>query len=164
METKETTREVAPRPARSVWSLHDAIDRVFDTWTRGFDVFDLKTPRLFEGAGEALTLPRADVSEDDKAVCITAELPGLDEKNIELTLEKDRVVIRGEKKEDKEEKRKNYYRRERSFGSVYREIALPCEVMADKATAEFKKGVLTVTLPKTPEAQTQARKIPIKGE
>lgn len=165
METKEKTREVtaAPRPGRSLWSLHDAIDRVFDTWSQGFGLEPFR-PLTFEGITPALTLPPYDLTEDEKTVRISAELPGMDDKNIELSLEKDRVIIKGEKKEEKEEKQKNYYRKERSYGSIYREIPLPCEVVADKATAEFKKGVLNIMLPKTPDAQTQARKIPIKAE
>jgi HSP20 family protein len=81
-----------------------------------------------------------------------------------LTISKDHLTLKGEKKEVKEEKGENFYRKERSFGSFHREIPLPCEVLNDKASAVFKKGVLNITIPKSPQAQQEARQIPIKGD
>lgn len=104
--------------------------------------------------------PRVDVVETDKEIKVSAELPGMDENDIELRLDDNVLTIRGEKKQEKEEKDKNYYRAERVYGTFQRAIVLPAEVDADKAEALFKNGVLTVRFPKTTESR--AKKISIK--
>jgi len=116
------------------------------------------------GSGRALESfePRVDVAETDKEVRITAELPGVEEKDVEVSLSRDAITIKGEKREEKEEKGKEQYRMERSYGAFRRSFSLPCEVDADKATASFKKGVLTVMLPKTAEA-AKSKKIEVKA-
>lgn len=106
--------------------------------------------------------PRIDVSETDTQIIVAAELPGLDEKNVEVTLTPDALTITGEKKEEKEDKDKNYYRVERSYGSFRRMIPLPGQVNADEVEAVFKNGVLTITLPKPAEARSQNKKISVK--
>jgi HSP20 family protein len=108
-------------------------------------------------------MPRVDVSETDNAMHVTAELPGMEEKDIQISLEDETLVISGEKKNDLEEKGKNYHRVERTYGSFQRMISLVSEVQADQVEAVFKNGVLTVTLPKTPAAAKQSRKIAIKS-
>jgi HSP20 family protein len=97
--------------------------------------------------------PSVDVSETDKDVCVTVELPGMDEKDIDLAIAENALTIKGEKKTEKEEKNEGRYHIERSYGSFQRRIMLPCEVNTDKTKATFKKGVLKVTLPKTAKAQ-----------
>jgi HSP20 family protein len=87
----------------------------------------------------------------------------LDEKNIEVKVTDGVITIKGEKQEEKEEKNKDYYLQERSFGSFQRSFELPQSVDLDKIEATFKKGVLTVTLPKKPEAQKPAKKIEVKA-
>ncbi|MCX8023516.1 MAG: Hsp20/alpha crystallin family protein [Syntrophorhabdaceae bacterium] len=106
--------------------------------------------------------PSVDVVDAGKEIKVTAELPGIDEKNVEVSLEKDALIIKGEKKEEREEKKESYYYAERSYGSFLRTIPLPDEVDMDKAKATFKNGVLTVTLPKTEKALKETKKIPIK--
>jgi HSP20 family protein len=106
--------------------------------------------------------PAVDVTETDKAYEITAELPGLEEKNIDVKLANGTLSIRGEKQDEREEKKTNYYRRERSFGSFERSFQVPNGVDLDKVDAKFDKGVLTVTLPKTAEAQKAEKKITVK--
>ena len=108
-------------------------------------------------------MPAVDVAETDKAYEITAELPGLDEKNVEVKLANGVLSIKGEKQEEKEEKEKDYYRRERSFGSFERSFQVPDDVEENKIEASFKNGVLSVTLPKSAEARKQAKKIEVKG-
>lgn len=103
-------------------------------------------------------MPAVDVAETDKAYEIKAELPGLDEKNIEVKIANGVLSLKGEKQEEKEEKEKDYYRRERSFGSFECNFQLPDNIEADKIEATFKNGVLSVTLPKSAEAQQQAKK------
>jgi HSP20 family protein len=107
--------------------------------------------------------PAVDITESDKAYEISAELPGLDEKNVEVKVVNDNLLIKGEKQEEKEEKKKDYYLHERQFGSFERCFEVPEGVDADKIEASFKKGVLTVTLPKKPEAQKPEKKIEVKA-
>src|ERR1700760_566153 len=102
-------------------------------------------------------LPRVDVTETGKEVRITAELPGLDEKDVEVTMTSNMLTIKGEKKVEKEEG--DYYYSERHYGHFERTIALPQGIDTDNAEAKFKKGVLKVTIPKKPEAQSSRRKI-----
>ncbi len=106
--------------------------------------------------------PRVDVSETDKEIKVVAELPGMDENDIQVSLENDALILSGEKKNEVEEKGKNFHRIERSFGSFQRVIPLDSEVEGEKVEAEFKKGVLTVTLPKPASALKAAKKINIK--
>jgi HSP20 family protein len=107
--------------------------------------------------------PRVNVSEDEKAVYVSAELPGLDEKDLDVTLTRDALVIKGVKQSETEEKQADYYRMERSYGEFRRVIALPAEIDADKAEAAFHKGVLSITLPKVEAEVKQQKKIEIKS-
>jgi HSP20 family protein len=107
--------------------------------------------------------PAVDITESEKAYELTAELPGMDETNIEVNVSDGNLTIKGEKQEEKEEKKKDYYMRERNFGSFERRFELPEGVDADKIEATFKKGVLTLTLPKKLEAQKPAKKIEVKA-
>lgn len=137
------------------------MDRLFDDFFgRGFGL----TP--FEGGSMdrfGAFNPHVDVAENDKEVKITAELPGLSEQDVEVSLSSDVLTISGEKKHEKEDKGENYYRMERSYGSFQRAISLPAEVQSDKVDATFKNGVLTVTLPKSPQAVQNRKKIAIKA-
>jgi len=101
--------------------------------------------------------------EKDKAYELTAELPGMDESNVELKIANGVLSIKGEKKEEREEKDKDYVLSERRFGSIQRSIRLPDGIDPDKIEATFKKGVLTVTMAKTPETQKSEKKIAIKA-
>ena len=101
--------------------------------------------------------PRMDVAESDTEIVVSAELPGLDEEDIDVSLSRGMLTISGEKRQGKEEKGRNYYRVERSYGSFQRSIPLPAEVDASKVDAVFRKGVLTITLPKTGEAKGRKR-------
>lgn len=145
------------------------MDRLFDRFSGGFfgfpsmrKLFDVE-PLWRDETLPGMTLPAVDVSEDDKAFKITAELPGMSEKNVDVTVTGDLVVLKGEKQQEREEKGKNRYLSERSYGSFQRSFYLPEGVARDKVTAEFKDGVLTVTLPKTVEAQAQQKKIEVKA-
>lgn len=134
------------------------LNRVFeDFWGR----FDRPYLRPFDGLGHFG--PSIDVTETDNAVDISVELPGLDEKDIDVTLTDDVLTIRGEKKNAHEEKKKGYYLAERSFGSFYRSIPLPAGIDTEKADARFKRGVLSISLPKTPEARARTKKIEVKA-
>jgi HSP20 family protein len=106
--------------------------------------------------------PRVDVTETDDEVTITAELPGVQKDNIDVSVTHDSVTIRGEKKEQEERRERGYHRLERSYGSFHRSLHLPCEVEPDKVDAIFRDGVLTVKLPKSAEARSRTKSIPIK--
>jgi len=133
------------------------MNRLFDDFFRGFDI------EPFGGRLGAFS-PSVNVVEGDREIKVSAELPGLDDKDIDVSLSKDSLTIKGEKKEEKEDKGKNYYRAERSYGSFTRTIPMPVDVDVDKAKAQFKKGVLTITIPKTPQALKETKKIPVKAE
>jgi HSP20 family protein len=148
------------RDEEPFFTLWKEVDRMFDDFARGFEI---KPFQAMEGSLGAFT-PAVDVKEAEKEFIVTAELPGMEEKDIDVSIHRDRLTISGEKKEEKEEKKKNFYRIERSFGSFSRVIPLPEGIESEKAQAEFKKGVLTVTLPKTKEAQAAGKKVPIRAE
>jgi HSP20 family protein len=157
-----------PQVWRPFESLRNEIDRLFDEFDGGFwrspfrsSFFDVAPFR--RGEVTSVTLPAVDVSETDKAYEITAELPGMDEKNVDVKVANGVLTLKGEKQDEKEEKKKDYYRRERSFGSFERSFQVPEGVDADKIEATFKKGVLSVTLPKSAEAQKAEKKIAVKA-
>ena len=138
-------------------SLQREIDRLFEDFGRGF-------PSLAGGNGGgngSMLMPSTDVTETDKEIEITAELPGLEEKDVQVNFADGVLTIRGEKKAEKEEKDKNYRLVERSYGSFERSIALPDGVKPEDVKATIAKGVLTVTIP-TP-APAQAKKIDVQS-
>ncbi len=147
--------------------LRQEIDRLFDDFGLGFrwpfrrSLFAAEP--LFRRPLRWPTAPAVDIAEGEKAYEITAELPGMDEKNIEVKVAEGCLTITGQKQEEKEEKKKDYYLQERHFGSFQRSFEVPDSVDPNKIEASFKKGVLTVTLPKKPEAQKAARKIDVKA-
>jgi HSP20 family protein len=106
--------------------------------------------------------PMLDVSETKDAMVVTAEVPGVDPKEIEIALTGDLLTLKGEKEKAKEEKEEHYHRVERTYGTFLRTIRLPMAVDGSKVTATFKNGVLVVTLPKTPAAK--GTMIPVKAE
>lgn len=139
------------RPASNPFSaLQQEIDRLFDGFARNFSGFPARD-----------LMPSMDLSETDKDIEITAELPGLEEKDIQLNVVDNVLTIRGEKKNEREETKKDYHLVERSFGSFTRAVQLPEGVNADSIKAVIAKGVLKVTVPKPAPAQT--KKIDIKS-
>ncbi|MBA4385392.1 MAG: molecular chaperone [Anaerolinea sp.] len=142
-----------------VMAIQNEMNRMFDQFFNDpFTMLSVPTMRSMPDF-----MPRIDVSETDTAMQVTAELPGMDEKDIQLSLENDALIISGEKKNDVEEKGKNFHRVERTYGSFQRVVPLMSEIQADKVEASFRNGVLNITLPKTPAAARQAHKIAIKS-
>lgn len=137
-------------------SLQQTINRVFDDFFSGFNLEPFERFSSFT--------PRVDVTENDKEIRISAELPGMDEKGIDISVTKKALTIKGEKKEEKEDKGEGYYKCERSYGSFHRTIPLYTEINTDKVEASFKKGVLNIVLPKSPEAMKETKKIAVKSE
>jgi len=147
-------------------ALRRDIDRVFEDFTRSFpSMFDFDPFRrlgpTFDIRGIEMA-PKVEVLEDKKAYEISAELPGVEEKDVKLTLQNDVLTVSGEKKSEREEKEEGYQVSERSYGSFRRSFRLPDDVNADKISAKFDKGVMTITLPRTGTAKPKGRSIPIK--
>ena len=142
------------------------MDRLFDRFGGGFVFPSLR--RMFDiepalRSPFAFSTPAIDMSEDDKAYKISAELPGIDAKDIDVSVSGDMLILKGEKRQEREEKDKNCHFSERSYGSFQRAFELPASVDRNKVAADFSKGVLTITLPKTAEAQRPAKKIEVKS-
>ena len=164
-------QEKTERSSIGAWqpfeSLRQEVNRLFDDFGWGswqpFPRSLFAAEPLFRRGLMRATMPAVDLVESDKAYEVTAELPGMDEKNIDVKVTDGRLTIKGEKQEEKEEKKKDYYLHERRFGSFERSFELPESVDAEKIEASFKKGVLTVTLPKKAEAQKPAKKIEVKA-
>jgi len=139
--------------------LNRSMDRLFKEFFRETGLSS------FGGDGEVFSgfYPRIDMTEDEESITLTAELPGMDEKDIEISLTKDVLTIKGEKKSEQEEKSKDSYYMERSFGSFQRTFPIPEDVNTEKADAVFKKGVLHITLPKTAQKKSSQKKIKVKS-
>ncbi len=146
-------------------NLRGQVDRLFRDFERGF----LQAPFyrdidnfLHRDLGLAVS-PAIDIVEKDNGFEVTAELPGIDAKDIELQLSDGVLTIKGEKTEEKEEKTRDRYVSERRYGSFRRALQVPDSVDADKIEASYKSGLLTVTLPKSAEAKDKQKTIPIKA-
>ena len=136
-------------------SLRDEMNKLFEQFSHSFGI------EPFTGGALAEWTPKVNLAETEKELQVTAELPGVEEKDVQVTIDQGVLTIKGEKKEEKEEKNKNYYRVERSFGSFQRSFSLPKDVEEEKIEASFNNGVLSVKLPKNWEAQQSAKMIPI---
>ena len=132
------------------------MERMFDEVRRGFPFHEMITTE-----SDVEWAPRVDIDETDKAIEVKAELPGLESKDIHISLDRDMLVIKGERKRETEESGKFYHRIERQFGSFCRSLRLPVEVESEKIDATFKNGVLQITLPKTEEAKKRIAHIKI---
>ena len=166
---EDTETRLAPRPGElHPWhGLRQEIDRLFDSfglgWSRLPDFDPFRLPATPPAAAGFELSPQVDVSETDTAYEITAELPGLDKTDVSLTLSGDVITLKGEKKTEREEKKKGYHLSERRYGSFRRAFNLPDDVEVDRIKAEFTKGVMTVTLPKSASAKVKASEIPVKA-
>lgn len=143
----------------AVLDLRNRMDRLFDDFFE--QPFGLR-PFFGESSFSGDFSPFMDVSETENEITILAELPGMEADDIHLTLDRNTLTISGEKRAEKEDKGKHYYRVERSYGSFHRSLTLPGEVDENKIDATFKRGVLKVRLPKTPEAKKKSKKINVK--
>jgi HSP20 family protein len=164
VEKKQAPVARAPDP---FVALRTEMERLFDRFTSGFGLPSIG--RMLEAAPSWQAawplsdgVPAVDVTETATAYKITAELPGMTEKDIEVAVTDDTLTIKGEKREEHEEKGENRYLSERSYGAFQRSFVLPRGVDREKLEASFANGVLTVTLPKTPEAQKKEKKIEVK--
>lgn len=141
-------------PFRDLRTLQEEVNRLFSTnLTRGFGE---------EGIGRGAWNPSVDIYENKDQIVLEAELPGMNREDFELSVENNVITLRGERQFEKKDDSDNYHRVERSYGSFTRSFTLPQTVSGEGATAEYRNGVLRVTLPKREE--TKARRIQIGGE
>lgn len=153
---REGGRELAPREDRQIARMHNQLDRLFDDFFT--DPFGAMTVRRMPTP----FVPKIDVSETEKEIKITAEIPGMDEKDINVNLQNDVLTISGEKSNEVDEKSSTFHRMERSYGAFRRDIQIPADINSEKISAIFNKGVLTITMPKPEETISKTRKIEIK--
>jgi HSP20 family protein len=142
-------------------SLHREVNRLFDDVFRG-GTGQMLTGGQGQGAEGAVMMPHIDVSETDRELKVCAELPGVSENDVDIRLEDDVLVIRGEKKFERKDEKENYHFVERSYGTFQRALRLPGPINPDQVQARFENGVLTVTLPKTEQTE-RSRRIQIQG-
>jgi len=137
-------------------TLHRNVNRLFDDVFRGFGVPDLG------GVGRGFHWPNVELAETDKEIRVTAELPGFDEKDVEIVVEDNVLTLRGEKRLEVDDRERGYS--ERSYGRFQRRIGLPRGVEQERASATFRNGVLTITVPKSAAANENVRRIPVNAK
>ncbi len=145
-------------------NFHREFDRIFDQAFRGIGLAKpwldgVLWPRMADG----MLKPTLDLSATDKEYTIAIEIPGVDEKDVKLEIADNTLTIRGEKKQEKEEKDKNFYRVERSYGSFQRVLSLPEDADQEAVKATFKRGILTISMPRKAMPQAGVRKIEINS-
>jgi len=142
--------------------MREEMNRMFDSFFRDpFAPLELDWPRSFQSLELS---PRVDIEDRKKEIRVSVELPGLEPDDVEVDLADNTLTVKGEKKTEESEERDGYYLSERSYGAFQRVIPLPVEVEPDKVKARFKRGVLTVRLPKSERARENVRKIAVSGE
>lgn len=148
-------------PQNPLLHLHREVDRLFENAFRGFGVspFNGNVFPIMTTAG--LLKPQVDIGATEKEYSITVEVPGVDEKDVKVEITDNTMTIHGEKKQEKEEKDKNYYRVERSYGSFQRVLSLPDDADQEKIKATFKKGILTIKMPRKAAPKSKVQQIPI---
>ncbi len=139
--------------------LHQDMNQLFDHLFQGFPLSTLRWPQ--EWPKEAMVFPQLNIAENNSEYVITVDVPGVEEKDIELTAEDGSLIIRGEKHHEKEDQHSRYHCIERSYGVFQRVLSLPTDAHEDQITAKFNNGVLTVTVGKDPSLATRGRKIAI---
>jgi HSP20 family protein len=146
-----------------VVNFHREVDRLFENTFRDLGLSALRNDLVSPLGTAGFLKPRVDVGASEKNYTITVEIPGVSEKDIRLEISNNTMTIKGEKKQEKEEKEKNYYRIERSYGSFQRVLSLPDDANQDEITAAFKNGVLTINMPKRTLPGREAKQIEIKS-
>lgn len=167
-ETKPLSSEEGP--LSPLFQLHREMDKLFDNAFRGFGVSQTRFPGLSPLGSDFLSplsssgflKPQVDVGATDKEYSITVEVPGINEKDVNIEVVNNTMTIRGEKKQEKEEKDKNYYRVERSYGSFQRVLSLPEDADQEAIKATFKNGILTIKMGRKALPKPDVKQIEIK--
>jgi HSP20 family protein len=152
MMARASKEDIVPQSMFPLGSLRKEMEGFFD------EFIGERWPAIFE---PGVFVPSVEVGETPEEVFVNVLVPGLDKEDLELELSERSLTVRGEIKEEKEDKKKNYYRKEIRHGSFSRTIELPGEVEVGKATADLEKGVLNVHIPKTDKARERAVTVPI---
>ncbi len=174
--TKEEEDVGAPVPVRHadsrqpqryfhgpVGQLHQEMDQLFDNFFRGFGHSPFRPGSLLsDSLNSGMLKPTLDIGASEKEYAISIEVPGVTQKDVKLEIAHNTLTVRGEKKQEKEEKNKDFYRVERSYGSFQRVLSLPEDADQDKVTATFKDGVLAITIPRKPMPAAAVKQIEIK--
>jgi HSP20 family protein len=165
-ETPTKSKEAGPvRPENMLSTLREEMDHMFDRLSRGFmGLPSIRRAPDWESDLHSLLdvrVPAVDIAETDKGFRITAELPGMKKEDVEVSVSQGLLTIKGEKREEREEKEKGYYLSERRFGAFQRSFRLPNQADADRIEAKFDNGVLTLTVPKSADALKSEKKIKI---
>lgn len=167
MATQETTTTVPARAAPRSFTeqLIEPFSRLRSEVDRLFDEFPARWPSIqFDRIAPPVPMPAMEMTDTDKAYKISVEVPGMEAKDIDVSVENDMLVVSGEKKEEREEKERDCYRSERSYGAFERRVALPPAAVTDKIKAKAKNGVLQITIPKDAKAAaSNKRKIDIEA-
>ena len=143
--------------------LHNEMDRLFDDFFNGSALSPFRSGSFMpEGITGTLLKPSLDLGSTDNEYTVSVEIPGVSEKDVSIELVHDSLTVRGEKKQRKEEKNKNFYRLERSYGSFQRTLSLPDDANRENIKADFKNGVLNITIPRMAIPENKAKQIEIK--
>jgi HSP20 family protein len=153
-------RSITGRFGDPLFAFHRDMDNLFNEFRRSF--WPLESYEPWSTTAMEFS-PKLDIDDDDKEMTVTAEIPGLDKKDLDLSITQDSLTIRGEKKREHEEKKEGRYLCERYYGTFSRSIPLPEGIDLDKVDASFKNGVLTVKLAKTAESVKARKQIAVKG-
>jgi len=145
------------------WDPFGSLSRVREEIDRMFEDFLVGRPAALARAGEGLRVPSVDIEETDSSVVVRAELPGVKKEDLDIEVTPEALILKGETREEKEQREKRFYRKERSWGMFQRTIPMPVEVKADEAKASFKDGLLEITLPKI-APQKKAESVKLKPE
>ena len=156
-EIEKSPDTAVSRPRDIFGAMREEMDKMFERFEHGFP----RWPTLFR-QGNGIVVPELDVRENSTSITVEAELPGVDEKEVSVTLANGVLTIKGEKKQSKEQKGEDFFRSERSYGAFERSLRLPDTIDEAKVDAKFDKGVLTITAAKKPEAVKAERRIEIK--
>jgi len=160
-KNKQRGNEIAVHQGNNNLTMYDQFNQMFDNFFENswMTPWDSDFGERFNGFS-----PRINLTERENELEVTAELPGLTEDDIDITLDRDALILKGEKKQETEDKSENHYRMERSYGRFSRTIPLPADVVdKDNVEAEFKNGILTITLPKLEEATPTSRRIAVNA-
>lgn len=159
MPSEEITKPSARRPLDVFEAMRDEMNRMFGRFETGWPALPTMLSR---GAGADMIVPELDVRDNGKQLMIDVELPGVEEKDVSVTLANGLLTIKGEKRSEREERKESYYAAERSYGSFERTLRLPEGVDESKIDARFDKGVLRIVAQKRPEAVRSEKRIEIR--
>lgn len=174
-QATQTSEQLVPAQETSllpIINLRQRVDRLFDEMFTDSPLMHTKPwafewphfPRFPVATGQLMATPRADVSETDKEYLIRAELPGMSEDDLDITISDNVLTLKGEKRSERDEQKEDYHLRECSYGSIRRTFRVPESVNQDKIKAEFENGVLVLTMPKSKKAAPKKVTVKAKGQ